>query len=371
MKRPSLICSLFILGLFLTGCEAVNRVPPAPEKPSAVSVPTLPPATATVPAPSTVPPPVTLDNICQHVGETAALQGILRLPAAVTCSVGLAPNWCSAEVYDPYTNQSIRVDLYVSDGAQPAPDRMVALPKPHVITDLMVGTADGSLVGYGSLVGLSGRVAAARSSGAANVACKLSDVQQVTALTQLTPLGMEVQKASLLEAVSGGLAVARAWGKGLERVELTLKSQVIYNLEVTIPAGMIFEAISSEVQNMLVRQGTLAVLPPGAEVTIEVQVACANMQKKEPGGGDEFKVSPALAGEDLLKLLALPEFQFVPIRLRQFAVWTITDNPGRDYYVGVSTARGISEGPSGDEFDQVKNLLEKAGIEPGKYNAFR
>ncbi len=122
---------------------------------------------------------------------------------------------------------------------------------------------------------------------------------------------------------------------------------------------------------MVVRQSALAFLRPGAEVTIEVEAACASMQKKEPGSGDELRVVPALASEDLLKLLALPEFQFLSTRLRQFAVWTVTDNPRRDYYVGVSTMRGISEGPSAEEFDQVKDLLVKAGIDISQFNAYK
>jgi len=363
----SIFSFLFIVCL-LSGCAA--NPTPLVNSPADVQ-PTQPPAAATIPAPSATPEPVTLDNICSHTGETAALQGILRLPEAVTCSVGLAPNWCSARLYDPYTDKSIRVDLYVSDSPETTPDRMAALPKPYAYSNLKVGTDDGGLVGHGSLVSLSGKIAAARSGGMNDVACKLSDVQKVMALPQLIPVGMEVQKAKLVDAVAGGLVAASARGKGLERIDLTVKSQVDYNLEVSIQAGTIFEALSGEIQNMVVRQGSLVVLRPQAEVTIEVEVACANMQKKEPGRSDAFKVGLFLAGEDLLKLLALPEFQFVPIRLRQFAVWTITDNPARDYYVGVSTTRGISEGPSAEEFAQMKDLFARAGIDTGEYNAFK
>ncbi len=349
MKRPGLIFNLVFLVLFLAGCGATTAAPPVTEPTAAL--PTQPPATETAPAPSITPGPVTLDNICARPGERVVLQGILRLPAAVTCSVGLAPGWCAARLYDPFTDKSIRVDLPVSDGPQAGPDHMAPLPRPFTYTDFKLGTADGGLVGHGSLVSLSGKIAADRPGSAKDVPCKLSEVQQVVALSELKPTGVEYQQANLVETVSGGLVAASGRGKGLEQVDLALKSQVDYNQQVAIPAGTLLEALSGEVQDMVVRQAALAFLRPGAEVTIELEVACASMQKKEPGGGDEFKVGQAMASEDLLKLLALPEFQFLPVRLRQFAVWTVTDNPPRDFYVGVSTSRGISEGPSAAEFD--------------------
>ncbi len=373
MKRSNLFCSLIMLVMILAGCGPAVSTPLAPEEPTAAA-PTplaLVELAATAPASSPTPEAVTLDNICAHTGERAVLQGILRLPAAVTCSVAVTPGWCAAQLYNPFTDKAIRVDLPVSGSPQAAPDHMAALPKPYTYTDFQLGTADGGLVGHGSLVSLSGKVAAARPGTAKEVACKLSEVQQVMALSGLTPLGVEAQKANLAEAAAGGLVAASGRGKGLEQVDLALKSQVDYNLEVSIPAGTLLEALSGEVQDMVVRQGTLAFLRPGAEVNIQVEVACASMQKKEPGSGDEFKVGQALAGEDLRKLLALPELQFLPIRLRQFAVWTITDNPPRDYYVGVSTARGISEGPSAAEFDRVKDLLIKAGVDTSQFNAFK
>ena len=372
MKRPNYLYILILFATIAAGCGPANPGSPSTAEATPTALPSLQPATATLPAASAAPAPVTLDTICAHTGETAALQGILRLPEAVTCSVGLGEaSWCSALLYDPYTDRSIRVDLSVSDGSQAALDHMALLPRPYTHTDFKVGTADGGLVGHGSLVSLEGKVTAARSSGGRVVACKLSEVRQVLALPELKPVGLEFQKASLVEAVAGGLAAAAAWGMGLERVELTLISTVDYNLEVTIQAGTMLEALSSEVQNMVVRQGVLAFLRPRAEVTIQLEAACASMQKKEPGSGDELRVGPALASEDLLKLLALPDFQFLPMRLRQFAVWTITDNPQREYYVGVSTSRGISEGPSGEEFDRVKELLVDSGIDPAKYSALR
>ncbi len=373
MKPFKLFCGLIWLALVLAGCKAISHTPPALVEPT-VAAPTLPaplePATTAL-APSATPGPVTLDNICTNTGETAVLQGILRLPAAVTCSVGLAPGWCAALLYDPFTDKAIRVDLTVSDGPDPAPDHMAALPKPYTYTDFKLGTSNGGLVGHGSLVSLTGQIAAARPGSAKEVACKLGEVQRVIALSELKPVGVEAQQVNLVEAVAGGLVAASGRGKGLEQVDLTLKSQVDTNLLVTIQAGTLLTALSGDVQDMVVRQAALAFLRPGSEVAIEVEVACASMPKKEPGSGDEFKVGQALAGEDLLKLLALPEFQFLPIRLRQFAVWTVTDNPRRDYYVGVSTSRGISEGPTVEEFEQVKDLLIKAGIDISQFNAFK
>ena len=227
------ICSVILIVLLLSGCAAATSTKPASARPQPAAPAAQPSETPTLTAPSATPEPVTLDNICSHTGETVALQGILRLPEAIACSLDLVPNWCSAQLYDPFTNKSIRVDLFVNEGLEAAPDRMAALPKAYMSTDFRVGTSEGGLVGQGSLVGLSGKIAAARSSASGgNVPCKLSDVQGVIALQQLTPVGMEVQQANLVDAVAGGLVTASAQGKGLERIDLTLKSQVDYNLEV-------------------------------------------------------------------------------------------------------------------------------------------
>jgi len=73
---------------------------------------------------------------------------------------------------------------------------------------------------------------------------------------------------------------------------------------------------------------------------------------------------------DLVKLLYLPDFHEETSRVQQFAIWTITDNPERDGYMGIATGFQIfGTDPSDDEIDRIRVLFEKAGILTDKYKA--
>ena len=55
-------------------------------------------------------------------------------------------------------------------------------------------------------------------------------------------------------------------------------------------------------------------------------------------------------------------------RFQQFAIWTITDNPSRDEYVGL-VYFGLGSGPSDEEMLTIDALFEAAGISTAKYQA--
>jgi len=330
---------------------------------------------ACVPAantPAVTPAPVSINNICTLKGQRSQIQGILRLPDSLSCSKNESPNWCTVQLYDPYDDKTLPVSLYVSAGGL-VPDQMAALSKNYVYGDFKVQTSAGGLVGHGSLVSLSGKISSAGqpTAGGNEVACTLSDVHQVTALKQLTPLGMAVKRYDLVDAITSGVVLAAINGKGLQRLDLKLKPQVDFNLEINIASGTIFEALAGEVQNMVVRKSALVVLKPNGEVSLEVDVACANMGKKEPTGGDTFKVSKAPTPADLQKLISLAEFPFASNRVQQFAVWTITNNPHIDSYVGIDTTSGLRGGPTVTEIAEMRQLFVAAAIMPNAFNIFK
>jgi hypothetical protein len=74
------------------------------------------------------------------------------------------------------------------------------------------------------------------------------------------------------------------------------------------------------------------------------------------------------AKEDLLKLLGLSDFQDETFRVQQFAIWTITDNPARDGYVGLGRFV-YGTGPEDEEIERIRILFERAGISIDKYRA--
>ncbi|MBI5650136.1 MAG: hypothetical protein HZC40_06795 [Chloroflexi bacterium] len=68
---------------------------------------------------------------------------------------------------------------------------------------------------------------------------------------------------------------------------------------------------------------------------------------------------------DLSALINLPDFTKEPIRVQQFAIWTITDNPARDAYMPVSDAQ-TSGGPMTAEFTRIRELFLLAKIQLAK-----
>jgi hypothetical protein len=283
--------------------------------------------------------------------------------------VGNSPNSCSVELVDPFSAQTLEVNLYVSTASGEEPNRMADLPQAYTYADFKVKSGGGELVGQNSLVSVEGRVDKSVSKAAI---CALSDVQKVTALSQLAPPpGEAVQQLSLADAIHNGAVDASITGNGLDKLEVSLKPKVEGSLEISIEPGVIFEALAGGVQSMVVRRPAVVVVRPQSEVSLELEVSCASMQKKEPRGSDSFKVAGSPAAGDLQKLLALPDFAFAPLRVQQFAIWTLTDNPAPDAYVGISASGGFGGGPTAAELAAVKDLLTQAGIDPAGYNAFR
>ncbi len=80
-------------------------------------------------------------------------------------------------------------------------------------------------------------------------------------------------------------------------------------------------------------------LAPKRELSVKLDVACANIDSESPpGGGETYIVQIEPPAEEVLrKLLGLPEFQDSSFRLQQFAIWTITDNPSSGGYVGLGS----------------------------------
>ena len=185
---------------------------------------------------------------------------------------------------------------------------------------------------------------------------------------QPTPATVTVE---LSEAVAEGLVQATISGDGLEDIEVTLRSISDLPLEVTILAGTMFEAQSAGVQDMVViEQRTVSLKSRDSVLSRSVSVACATMELDVPGENDTFVMSNVPAPEDLVKLLNLSDFHNETFRVKQFAIWTITDNPTPNEYVGLGYF-GFGSGPSDEELQKIRTLFEKAGISTSKYQALQ
>ena len=123
-----------------------------------------------------------------------------------------------------------------------------------------------------------------------------------------------------------------------------------------------FEPASASTQTMVVRTGELIPLKAGSSVTEELDVACAQMHLDGPGSSDSFSLKVDVSLSDLIDLLELADFSQEDFRVQQFAIWTITDNPGRIAYVGLGSF-GTGSGPSDEELNRIYTLFSKAGID--------
>lgn len=181
-----------------------------------------------------------------------------------------------------------------------------------------------------------------------------------------TPAPLEVD---LGEAVARSLVQATISGDGLKYVNVTLKSISDQPLGVTVPVGTIFEAQSASLQDMVVIKSRVFDLESRDSVlSRSVSVACASMELDAPDADDVLVMSSVPVAADLGALLDLSDFNNETFRVKQFAIWTITDNPTRDGYVGIGTF-GFGSGPKDEEISRIRVLFEAAGISTDKYQA--
>lgn len=307
------------------------------------------------------------DSICNAQDEIR-VEGFLHVPDRVSCVSADEEETCTIQLTDLITRNQLLVALPV-DGEPDSPvsNHMVSLPIPYDTTDLMLYTDDAEWVGEGSIVSLTGYVESHPTSG-----CRLVDISRVEKLAKFSLDDQRVRQATLRAALKEGWVEISITGNGLNRIDLKIEPQVDFNLNLEIEAGTIFLSDAASVQNMVVRKQSFVYVTSELEADVELEVSCANMTKKQPGKQNTFTVMPDLAPQDLIDLMNLAEFAFEPMRIQQFSVWTVTDNPARDSYVGITASFAAEgSGPTDDELARIKELFMLAGIDVARYGALQ
>lgn len=179
------------------------------------------------------------------------------------------------------------------------------------------------------------------------------------------------RRIDLQEAIALGLLTADVRGVSLESIEVEVSLKVEDSIELTIQPGTTFLAPSPDLQTMVVRHELYIFLEDRDEVSLDVDVACANMHLEAPEGGEVYSVRIEPPMDELRKLMGLTEFQDSAFRLQQFAIWTITDNPARGQYVGLVNASGEGGSPSDSELETIAGWFVTAGIPLDNYPALR
>jgi hypothetical protein len=183
-----------------------------------------------------------------------------------------------------------------------------------------------------------------------------------------TQTEVPIRVVELKQAIKDGIAVFEAIGDGLEALDLILDSLSDEDVRIEVEPGTIFRPGNASTQSMVVRRRGWIDLPANGHAERELDVACANMHKGTPGSDDSFSIDFELSPGDLVDLLDLIEFHEENFRVQQFAIWTITDNPAPNRYVGLGYF-GAGSGPSEEELDRIYALFLTAGIQTDQYRA--
>lgn len=180
------------------------------------------------------------------------------------------------------------------------------------------------------------------------------------------------QEAELRQALADGLVSVTGTGDGLQSLDLEITSEVDFDLDVTVEVGTQLEPRARGTQLMVVLEAQTVSLAGHATADVTLEVACAEMHQDQPTGDDTFRVLDDLPQADLVRLLETSEFSEQSGRVQQFAVWTITNNPRRNDYVGLTSGFDIfGTGPDDDEIAAIRDLFETAGIDTSKYRALK
>jgi hypothetical protein len=177
---------------------------------------------------------------------------------------------------------------------------------------------------------------------------------------------------NLRQALDEGLVSVDGTGDSLQSLDLEVSSQTDLSLELTIPAGTLLEPGAAGTQRMVVLWDDSVSLAARSTETISLDVACVEMHRDQPTSDDSFTVLEDEAAPDLALLLATPGLRDATRRVTQFAVWTITNNPKRNDYVGLTSGFDIfGSGPDDEEIAAIRDLFDAAGIDTGNYRALR
>jgi hypothetical protein len=183
-----------------------------------------------------------------------------------------------------------------------------------------------------------------------------------------TATEIPIRVVEIKTALKDGIVTLEAIGDGLETLDMILDSLSDEDLRIEVPPGTLFNPANGATQSMVVRRGELIDLPAGGQAQEKLEVGCASMHKGTPSSDDSFTLDLDISLTDLVDLLELVDYLEEDFRVQQFAIWTITDNPAPNYYVGLGYF-GAGSGPDEEEMQAIYRLFLKAGIQTGKYRA--
>lgn len=140
----------------------------------------------------------------------------------------------------------------------------------------------------------------------------------------------EVPAQHIVDLVEQKLITTRITGIGMDSLALNVRNTSAQMLQVEIPAGTYFVARNPQVQNMVARGATSFTLEPLQMRDIQIEAACANVRRAEPGSTDTFGILRASEQPELGKLIATLNSARVLYPVEQAAIWIVTDDASYD-----------------------------------------
>ncbi|MBK9013248.1 MAG: hypothetical protein IPM82_03745 [Saprospiraceae bacterium] len=148
------------------------------------------------------------------------------------------------------------------------------------------------------------------------------------ALTLLPLQQLSAQVLDIADAVRKGYLTVSAEGAGGhdgECLKLNLKNKSKKKLEVRVPAGQIFEAGDSSLQNLMVSKNETFFVESGTSRIAKLFGLCIEASDGSPGENSIFKMGK-LADGNLLKMAKyLNDNKLHQHPSAQYAVWAVTD----------------------------------------------
>ena len=315
---------------------------------------------------------------CGDLGSYVALGKAVNLENEQTHTVVKAEVWTGDGLFDPEPG-STYVTAYVQIKARKATsynslDYALIDGQGRTWSGLVLGDREPEL-GYGDLAtgqivrGWVTLIAPTAQVGRLTLAYRMNGMLYgPTLYVPLGTLASSEPPIGLHAAVEAGKVVVSGVGKGLQQLDITLTSRDAQSLRLVVETGTVFKPGVAATQTMVTIAPQVVTLAAGETRTFTLDVACAAMHLDQPDTTDPFTLDPAPAGSAMLRLIQVPEFAAQTFRVKQFAIWTISDNPTRDGYVGLGTF-GIGSGPSDGEIQTIRQLFVQAGLDPSAYLA--
>ena len=187
----------------------------------------------------------------------------------------------------------------------------------------------------------------------------------------------EAEPDSIFELARTGKLTISGEGWDLYRFGVVLHKHRTSALPVSVPQGLYWKAQDPRVQDMVATHGFDHKLDQDGDIWCSTPAAGAGMRKRLATAKDKFTLLPSPPNADLARLIAFFAFKMPEFRLRQAAIWVVTDNATWDelkqYMYGQTGAEwDIITGDEEKIFDtdevaNVLQIIEAAGLDVTRY----